>query len=466
MRNTSKKIIKILYQMLYDADRLLTFHDIPYWLTRGSFLGAIRHGGIIPWDDDVDISIFSKDARKLLALRNLFGKCGYVISRGSHGYYIHRKRNEYPHIDVYTIKKSGDEYVPSRKRVRDEKPDDFFKKDELFPLKRIAFGGFLAFVPKEYSEYFRTNYGRAWKTKDWDGRRLRSKQPAKPFKVTQKKCLPPLRPELKGSSPLNKFCSRVFVINLHDYRDRLKGIARRMKRKGIGYTLFDAIDGRCKTDEECYRKRKALESEFHVKITTHEKLPPLSLTLGTWYLLKQQVKNRWKAIAIFEDDATFVNNFNSRFSQGVKELKSAAPDWDLLYLGCTQFCGVRGISKNKTSRNKHLSSIYKFNKKANFYVRHRDDIRLPCARDECEILSKNLAIAAEAAGGFGYCISLKGARKILRIMKSKIEDHMDGLLPEAVVDGKLFAVAFDPPIVNHFGGADRPDTALEWDWEI
>ena len=464
MKNTSKTVIKILYQAMYDTDRLLMFNDVQYWLTRGSFLGAIRSGGIIPWDDDVDISILN--VKKFLALRPLFSKCGYSISKGSHGYHIHLKNREWPYIDVYTARKSRGEYAPSLKKVRDDRPDDYFEKDELFPLKRIPFGGFLAFVPKEHKEYFRTNYGRSWKTKNWDGKKLRSKQPAKPMKIKQRKCLPALRKESSGSSKMNGFFDRIFVINLHDYRHRLKQIEKRMKQKRIGFTLFDALDGRCKTDDECDRKRKAFEKEYSVKITTDEKLPPLSLTLGTWYLLKQQVKNKWKAVAIFEDDATFVNNFEKRFSEGITELKKVAPDWDLLYLGCTQFCGVRGISKNKTTKNKHISSIHKFNKKANFYVRHKDDVRIPCDKEECIVLSKNLTVSAEAAGGFGYGISLKGARKILRLMGDDIDDHMDGILPAAVVDGDLYAVSFDPPIVNHFGGADRPDTTLDWDWEV
>lgn len=60
-----RKNQKILTELLHKICNLCEEKDISYWLDFGTLLGAIRHGGFIPWDDDIDISMLRSDVEKL-----------------------------------------------------------------------------------------------------------------------------------------------------------------------------------------------------------------------------------------------------------------------------------------------------------------------------------------------------------------------------------------------------------------
>lgn len=49
-------------------------HEITYWLDGGTLLGAIRHGGMIPWDDDIDVCFPAKDYAKILDVLLAYSK--------------------------------------------------------------------------------------------------------------------------------------------------------------------------------------------------------------------------------------------------------------------------------------------------------------------------------------------------------------------------------------------------------
>ncbi len=53
-----------LFELLEFVDGICKEENIPYSLTGGSMLGAVRHDGFIPWDDDVDIVMKRADFEK------------------------------------------------------------------------------------------------------------------------------------------------------------------------------------------------------------------------------------------------------------------------------------------------------------------------------------------------------------------------------------------------------------------
>lgn len=59
-------------QILIEFIRVCKKHGLKYYLFGGSALGAVRHQGFIPWDDDVDVCMPRPDFDKLMKLADEF----------------------------------------------------------------------------------------------------------------------------------------------------------------------------------------------------------------------------------------------------------------------------------------------------------------------------------------------------------------------------------------------------------
>jgi lipopolysaccharide cholinephosphotransferase len=124
-----------LLEMLQEFDGFCKKHDLTYYLSGGTLLGAVRHKGFIPWDDDIDVNMPRPDCEKLM-----------LLSKGRIGKFTLVPPNNACPTFAYHWKLYGDDILVSR-RV-DGKKSGIGKKIypafmDIFPIEGL---------PSDYTE--------------------------------------------------------------------------------------------------------------------------------------------------------------------------------------------------------------------------------------------------------------------------------------------------------------------------
>lgn len=210
---TKNKDLRIMQQcdalLLALFDKICKKHGLTYWLTYGTLLGAVRHKGFIPWDDDMDVAMPRVHFDKLLNILKSefeasgftvsdFNKPGYLIGFG----YQHQKTGTW--LDVFPVdvfpstgrlneiedelkskvdayrkcynkeySSSDVEYFASLRKKRFSSEGDytilyhgleygdymFYDEKDVFPLTTMLFEGYELPVPCQYELYLKRIFG-------------------------------------------------------------------------------------------------------------------------------------------------------------------------------------------------------------------------------------------------------------------------------------------------------------------
>ena len=157
---TDSKTILKLYQLMKDVHEVLISKNIQYWVMGGTLLGAVRHHGIIPWDDDLDICVDKKQETDFISLKPIFKQLNYNVTSCAFGYKISQQDGYFPFIDVFLYEQNENDitYRWKFKNPRNDKNVAIYA-NELFPIKDYKFGNLLVKGPNDPFQYLICCYG-------------------------------------------------------------------------------------------------------------------------------------------------------------------------------------------------------------------------------------------------------------------------------------------------------------------
>jgi len=166
-------------KMLRKVCRILDKHEIPYVLEGGTLLGIVRENRLLPWDNNLDLTIIEQDMDRVLNLRQKFWWAGYKIR-------LRKSSEEIPHfpigsvrllkirikkyffvtgiglMDIFVKKKIDDKYywiVGQHGHVLKSVPAHFYEN-----LTRYNFEGYDYSIPADFEDYLTYRYGEWRKT--------------------------------------------------------------------------------------------------------------------------------------------------------------------------------------------------------------------------------------------------------------------------------------------------------------
>ena len=167
----------VALKMLEDVSAVLEKNHIEFWLESGTLLGIVRENRLLPWDNDVDISIKEEYVDKLLSSLSEISSLGYrvrsktfendsspfkkgvtrIVKIRNNRFFFFRGKVT---LDIYIKFKKDDKYYYQCGQTKKASSAAFYEE-----LEEITFNTKKYKIPSDHEAYLTCKYGN-WKVVD------------------------------------------------------------------------------------------------------------------------------------------------------------------------------------------------------------------------------------------------------------------------------------------------------------
>lgn len=143
-------------------------NKLEFFAVYGTLLGSLRHGGFIPWDDDIDVLMSEEDFE--VFKENIDEDHRVIKVKDFYKFYKKSgerpflKEYEWPFVDIFVFKVEETDKEGKIILFRDEKSiEESYRYRDVFPLKEVSFEDTKIKIPRKSKAILDKYFGKDWK---------------------------------------------------------------------------------------------------------------------------------------------------------------------------------------------------------------------------------------------------------------------------------------------------------------